>query len=108
MNSFFLEGGLMGDYAKQKINETANKLINYNPKQKQEIKWEDIRKLINQIGEPIIRTRLVELYDQKRVLNQDFIPNNVDDTISKIQNQIKKLQSEIQILKESGDELDSY
>lgn len=108
MNSFFLEGGLMGDYAKQKINEVANKLINYNPKQKQEIKWEDIRKLINQIGEPIIRTRLVELYDQKRVLNQDFIPNNVDDTISKIQNQIKKLQSEIQILKESGDELDSY
>ncbi|PFL73155.1 hypothetical protein COD81_29070 [Bacillus cereus] len=108
MNSFFLEGGLMGDYAKQKINEVANKLINYNPKQKQEIKWEDIRKLINQIGEPIIRTRLVELYDQKRVLNQDFIPNNVDDTISKIQNEIKKLQSEIQILKESGDELDSY
>ncbi|HDR4872028.1 TPA: AAA family ATPase [Bacillus cereus] len=108
MNSFFLEGGLMGDYAKQKINEVANQLINYNPKQKQEIKWEDIRRLINQIGEPIIRTRLVELYDQKRVLNQDFIPNNVDDTISKIQNQIKKLQSEIQILKESGDELDSY
>ncbi|WP_144514386.1 AAA family ATPase [Bacillus thuringiensis] len=108
MNSFFLEGGLMGDYAKQKINEIANKLINYNPKQKQEIKWEDIRKLINQIGEPIIRTRLVEIYDQKRILNQDFIPNNVEDTISKIQNEIKKLQSEIQILKESGDELDSY
>ncbi|MBJ8072722.1 AAA family ATPase [Bacillus cereus] len=108
MNSFFLEGGLMGDYAKQKINEIANKLINYNPKQKQEIKWEDIRKLINQIGEPIIRTRLIEIYDQKRVLNQDFIPNNVEDTISKIQNEIKKLQSEIQILKESGDELDSY
>ncbi|KMP38521.1 hypothetical protein TU52_00545 [Bacillus cereus] len=108
MNSFFLEGGLMGDYAKQKINEIANELINYNPKQKQEIKWEDIRKLINQIGEPIIRTRLVEIYDQKRILNQDFIPNNVEDTISKIQNEIKKLQSEIQILKESGDELDSY
>ncbi|MCU4804559.1 AAA family ATPase [Bacillus cereus] len=108
MNSFFLEGGLMGDYAKQKINEIANQLINYNPKQKQDIKWEDIRKLINQIGEPIIRTRLVEIYDQKRVLNQDFIPNNVEDTISKIQNEIKKLQSEIQILKESGDELDSY
>lgn len=108
MNSFFLEGGLMGDYAKQKINEIANQLINYNPKQKQEIKWEDIRKLINQIGEPIIRTRLVEIYEQKRILNQDFIPNNVEDTISKIQNEIKKLQSEIQILKESGDELDSY
>ncbi|MBU8729861.1 AAA family ATPase [Cytobacillus oceanisediminis] len=104
MNSFFLEGGLMGDYAKQKINEIANKLINYNPKQKQEIEWEDIRKFINQIGEPIIRTRLVEIYDQKRKLNQDFIPNNVEDTISKIQNEIKKLQSEIRILKESGDE----
>ncbi|WP_312509653.1 hypothetical protein [Chryseobacterium culicis] len=68
-NSFFINDGMIGDYAKFKINETItwlnrflttkfkNEKVNYLKEEQQEHK-----KLINIIDDPIVKRKLSELY----------------------------------------------
>lgn len=58
--SFFLDNGLIGDFAKNKINKVID-FINDNKNFKENYNEEEIennRKIINLIGEPIIRNKL--------------------------------------------------
>lgn len=89
-HSFFLKGGLIGDYAKQKINEVANQLIKADATQT--IDWEGTRKFINQIGEPIIKARLVELYDQKYKLHKPSEVESVKEEIEALKKRLKMLE----------------
>lgn len=89
-HSFFLKGGLIGDYAKQKINEVANQLIKAGVTQS--IDWGGIRKFINQIGEPIIKARLVELYDQKYRLYKPSEVESVKEEIEALKKRLKMLE----------------
>jgi predicted ATP-binding protein involved in virulence len=57
--AFFLEDGLIGNFAKQKINDIIKDLKN-NPTQE---KIEYAEKLINLIGEPVLRIKLTQLLD---------------------------------------------
>lgn len=91
-HSFFLTEGLIGDYAKEKINEVANNLLNIYSNLDQDY----IEKFINQIGEPIIKGRLLELYEQKWTLNK---PNEFE----KITQDIEILKRQLADLKKKGD-----
>lgn len=86
-HSFFLTDGLIGDYAKDRINEVANYLLGVNI----DVEKGYIEKFINQIGEPIIKTKLLELYKQKEELNRS--------------SEIKKVTADIELLKEKLESL---
>jgi predicted ATP-dependent endonuclease of OLD family len=66
-NSFFLSDGLMGNFAKEKINELIHKLIHEEPEEIRNSS-EIIRNTIDLIGEPILKKKLIELYQQKILL----------------------------------------
>ncbi|WP_051951532.1 AAA family ATPase [Flavobacterium sp. ASV13] len=61
-DSFFISNGLRGDFANYKINEVLNFLQGTSKKKLNE---DEIFRLIEQIGEPLIKNSLRELYFQK-------------------------------------------
>ncbi|MEA3370181.1 MAG: AAA family ATPase [Campylobacterota bacterium] len=87
-HGFFMQDGLMGEFAKEKIEE----LINYLNDKKSNIKTNDeAQKLLNIIGEPIIKNQLQRMLDSKRLSKVD--------KIDLIEEQIKKLQDELEAMK---------
>jgi len=70
-DSFFMEDGLMGEFAKGKIDEVIDYL---NGKQDTDIKTDDeAQKLVNIIGEPIVKNKLQRMLDSKRLKKVDEI-----------------------------------
>ncbi|WP_321309227.1 AAA family ATPase [Marinifilum fragile] len=63
-NSFFLENGLMGEFAKGKIDQVIRNLSNEQLNEKEKMSPEDIQFVIQQIGEPLIKNKLQQMYDQ--------------------------------------------
>ena len=64
-DSFFMEDGLMGEFAKKKINEIIDFL---NDKKKIEdisTKKEQIEQVIESIGEPFLKSKLLDMYNRK-------------------------------------------
>lgn len=59
-DGFFLNEGLIGHYAKVKINDLIDSLIHTNSYDPEQCKL-----LVNQIGEPLIKKRVHELYQDK-------------------------------------------
>lgn len=57
-DAFFLDGGLMGDFAKQKINAVITDLKADKPTQAQ---IEHAEKIIDLIGEPVLRMKMLQL-----------------------------------------------
>lgn len=100
-HSFFLKDGLIGDYAKEKINEVANLLINYNHKTDKPLNWEEIRCFINQVGEPRIKARLIELYDQKNKLSRPL-----DEEIQTIKGEIEILSLRLKSLEQNKGDIE--
>lgn len=91
-DSFFLEDGLVGDFAKKKIEEVIhvlNKMIeNKNNNQHIDISQEEqqrIRKLIRMVDEHIIQSKLIKMY------NEAFGPS--------IDNEIQELEERLNYLK---------
>ncbi|MFN8256027.1 MAG: AAA family ATPase [Bacteroidales bacterium] len=58
-DSFFMEGGLIGEFAKKKIEEVISTI-----KDKQTEKKDEIVKIINLIGDELIKKRLKDMYDE--------------------------------------------
>jgi predicted ATP-binding protein involved in virulence len=70
-DSFFMEDGLMGEFAKSKIDEVIEYL---NGKKDTKIKNDDeAQKLVNIIGEPIVKNQLQRMLDSKRLKKVDEI-----------------------------------
>lgn len=67
-HSFFLHDGLIGTFARRKINEIINLLVNQGREEIME-KKQEIEALISIIGEPIIRTKLTQLLQEKITLH---------------------------------------
>ncbi|WP_439697429.1 AAA family ATPase [Mucilaginibacter sp. AW1-7] len=89
-NSFFLDTeGYMGEFAKEQIESAINYLmwvIQRNQKNKPATrypKWDQIkvRRFIDMLGEPLIKTSLNELYTQAFLLT----PDEIDKEISRLQ-----------------------
>jgi len=81
-DSFFMEDGLMGEFAKGKIDD----VINYLHGKESKIKSNDeAQKLIHIIGEPIVKNQLQRMLDSKRLKKVDEI-----DAIKKSMLEMKK------------------
>ncbi|WP_226602985.1 AAA family ATPase [Bacillus cereus] len=88
-DSFFLDGELIGDFAKEKINWLINILsgdidnIRENEKK--------IRKLINLIGEPIIKNKLMSMLEDQLKINLI----RVDEEIENLKKRIMELEDRL-------------
>lgn len=91
-DSFFTRGGLIGDFAKGKINEII-KYLNNETSEIQDI--EIAQKYIDLIGEPIIRNQLQKRLDSRRLTKVDEIDN--------IKSQIEDLQTRLRNLEDDKD-----
>lgn len=60
-NSFYMDGVLMGDFAKKRIND----IIKFLKDKKKTVPREDYRKTISLIGEPILRRKLQGMWIEK-------------------------------------------
>jgi predicted ATP-dependent endonuclease of OLD family len=87
-DSFFMEDGLMGEFAKSKIDEVFD-ILNQPTITEEEQKY--CEQIISIIGEPIIKKQLQKMLDSKRLSKLD--------KIDMMQEQIKELQEEIERLK---------
>lgn len=89
-DSFFMEDGLIGKYAEEKINDVINYLIGKESNIKDDTK---AQKYINIIGEPIIKKELQRMLDSKRlekVQEIDVLKRN----IAVLQARLEKLENE--------------
>jgi len=86
-HGFFMEDGLMGEFAKKRINE----VIKFLNDKDSEIKDKDEAKnIINLIGEPIIKNQLQKMLDSKRL-----------DKIDEIEKEIELLKHRLEILRKN-------
>ena len=86
-NGFFMSDGLMGEFAKNKINNVIKKLKdkNYNPSKNEK---ENILATIKIIGEDFLRTKLLDIYYKK--FDDDFIKKQRKEELLEEQEKIKK------------------
>jgi len=89
-DSFFMENGLMGEFAKGKIDEAFN-LLNKTTITKEEQKY--CEEIISIIGEPIIKRQLQKMLDSKRLSKIDKI-DELQKQIEVLQQQVEKLQTD--------------
>lgn len=78
-DSFFIENGLIGDFAAEKINtiiRQLNRLEKLSPNDR-----EIMRKTIMQIGEPVIKNKLIQMYNDR--FNMD-IHERIDNIEKKL------------------------
>jgi len=89
-DSFFMKDGLMGEFAKDKINKIIrflngdNKFIDFPINQ--------IKKVIEVIGEPFLKQKLLDMYNKK------FIKEYKDRQKEKIKKQIEDLNNQLKEL----------
>ncbi|RZV19504.1 AAA family ATPase [Aliarcobacter butzleri] len=84
-HGFFMKDGLMGEFAKEKINQVYNFIAQ---KDSSFIKTkEEAQNIINLIGEPMLKKELQYLYDEK------FEIDDIDKQIREYEEAIEKLKS---------------
>jgi predicted ATP-dependent endonuclease of OLD family len=86
-NSFFINGGLCGLFAKQKINSLVDELLS-SPPEKVRKNEKRIRNTIDIIGEPIVKKKLLNIFEEKIRLDV----TSIDRRISELQKQIDMLK----------------
>lgn len=84
-DSFFMQDGLMGKFAKEKINEVIDNLQD----EKKSLSQKEIKHIISIIGEPYLQLKLEQMYNEKF---------DVDNELEKLQKQQEKIQLKIQQL----------
>ncbi len=86
-NSFFLKDGLMGEFAKGKINDILD-FIKNSEKNTEKIKSkEDCKKMINIIGEDFLREKIIQMFHEK-------FPKTKEEKIKELSEQIEKLKND--------------
>ncbi len=86
-DSFFMEDGLMGEFAKEKINKAIRILNGINPS-KEDLAY--CEQIISIIGEPIVKNQLQKMLDSKRLSEVDALK----EEMICIQDRIKKLEDD--------------
>ncbi|MCT4776474.1 MULTISPECIES: AAA family ATPase [Exiguobacterium] len=101
-NVFFLQDGLIGEFAKDKINSLIHNLLNSHPTDT--LKNADtIRKSIHMIAEPLIKNKLIDIYEEQLKL----IPPSRIDIETELLNLKLKIHNLEKIL-EKGEKNDTY
>ncbi|MEI2467778.1 AAA family ATPase, partial [Niallia taxi] len=68
-DSFFIQDGLIGEFAKQKINDLVDLFLNKDRRNELYESEEYIEKLINMVAEPVLRNKLLSLFKEKFIVN---------------------------------------
>ena len=89
-DSFFMDDGLMGEFAKGKIDEVIT-LLNKEHLDKDELSF--CEQIIPIIGEPIIKNQLQRMLDSKRLKKVDKIDKMERDIIS-LQRELRRLKND--------------
>jgi len=84
-HSFFMQDGLMGEYARKKIEEVFNYLKNNEPLKT--IKKKEVFPIINMIGEEVLKQKLLILFKTKN-------PKSNKQKIKELKKEIKRLEKE--------------
>jgi len=84
-DGFFMEGGLMGEFAKGKIQEILN-FLDMDKKLKT-IKENQVLSIIKSIGEDFLREKLLSMYDYKFGISKE-------DKIKRLEKEIKELKND--------------
>lgn len=96
-DSFFMEDGLMGEFAKSKIDKTI-KLLNQEKLSEDDLKY--CEQIISIIGEPIVKNQLQRMLDSKRLSKIDAINQKIKNMSYELevlkQHQSKIVQDELQ------------
>ena len=91
-HAFFMEDGLIGEFAKEKINDVINFLNdgeNSKIKNKEEVKY-----IIDMIGEPILKNQLQKMLKN---IQEEHLNNDVDflkQKVKELEEKIKELENE--------------
>ena len=80
-DSFFLKGGFTGSFAVAKINSAIDEINSPEPLSNE--RKEVIRKIIQMIGEPLLKNKLAEMLHTK-----ERISNNYDDRLNKLEQEV--------------------
>lgn len=89
-HGFFMKDGLMGEFAKSKIDD----VINYLNGKKSEIKNDnEAQNIINIMGEPIIKRELQRILNSKRLSKIDKI-DVIEKQIEELQKELKKIKND--------------
>jgi len=91
-DSFFMEDGLMGEFAKGKIEDVISFL---NEKESRIKNYEEANKIIEIIGEPILKMKLQKMLE-------NYKNNNSIESKEEIINQIVKLQEKLRKIDNNG------
>lgn len=91
-DSFFLENGFIGEFAKEKIDMVFKDLILHvqNQIKISEVRQEEIFQIISIVGEPLIKRQLSKLYDQAFRSNLEI--KVIDDQIEKLREVKNRIQ----------------
>lgn len=88
-HGFFMKDGLMGEFAKSKIDD----VINYLNNKKSEIKKdEDAQNIIDIIGEPIIKRELQRMLKNRMELSNKTEIDTIKDEIKLLTERLEKLE----------------
>jgi len=83
-DSFFMDGGLMGEFAKDKINN----VIKFLTDKESDIKDKDeSKKIIEIIGEPFLKQKLEQMYENK-------YPKSKEEKIQELEAEIERLKND--------------
>lgn len=85
-NGFFMSDGLMGEFAKNKINEAIDNLHGKS----QSLLQKQIKSIIDTIGEPFLQIKLEQMYKEKFGL---------EDEIKELEKRQKEINLKIEQLK---------
>lgn len=95
-NSFFLKEGVIGEFARKKIQSIIEKLTNYDEKKPlKQREWKKIEGEIEVIGDPILKSKLYEMLDVYKYDN-DEEENDIENEISMLKKKIKFLESRVE------------
>lgn len=83
-HGFFMENGLMGEFAKEKIQN----VINFLNEQKTDLDKKDILPIIELIGEPFLKHKLKEKYYEKYPQER-----NIDNEINELERKLEELKN---------------
>ncbi|GGA65236.1 AAA family ATPase [Ornithinibacillus halotolerans] len=69
-NSFFINDGLIGSFAKEKVNNFIQSLLQLSPEDVYN-NQDELKKFIDLIGEPLIRNKILQIYHGKLELHNE-------------------------------------
>ncbi|HDX9635613.1 TPA: AAA family ATPase [Bacillus cereus] len=88
-NSFFINDGLMGKFAKIKINNFIKELFRQTPEEVYQDKAYK-EKFIDLIGEPLVKNKVMQVYREKLQL---YSGNHIDERILNLEKELMRLKA---------------